>query len=81
MGSFGNFKAYEGTVSSPTTLTFPWNAYRMIITNDHASNDLTFTITGSAATLKPTETISLNLRAGSLIINGTSVPYRVWIYG
>lgn len=80
MAHYANFKAYEGNLSAPTVITFPWNAYRIVLTNDSGSAEITFTITGSQATLKPTETFSASMRIKGITLTGTA-PYRLWIWG
>lgn len=81
--SLNNFKAFEGTISSETTLTFPWKPRKVIITNDSASNELSFKLNSSESygTLNPTETLALETHSKTLIINGTSVAYRIWGFG
>jgi len=78
-----NLQSLEGTVSTETTLTLNRKSRKIIITNDHASNDLSFKFNGSETfgTLKGTETISLEFISPIIIINGTNVPYRIWVFG
>ena len=80
---YANFEAIEGTVSTPTTLTFKRRSRLMVITNDHASNDMTYKFSSSetVGTIKATESLSLYFRTSTIIIDGTSVPYRIWVYG
>ena len=77
-----NFEALEGTVSSETTLTFIRKSRKLVITNDHASNDLSYKFNSSetAGTLKATESLSLYFTTNQVILNGNG-PYRVWVYG
>ena len=78
--AYGNFKAYEGTLSGSEDFTFPWNAYRVVLTNDSASQDISFTITGNEGTLLPTETFSASMRIKGLTLSGLG-DYRLWIWG
>jgi len=78
-----NLESLEGTVSTPTTLTLTRRSRHIVITNDHASNDLSFKFNSSEtnATVKAGESLSLYFRASTIIIDGTSVPYRIWVFG
>ena len=82
-GTHANFEALEGTVTTETTLTFNRRSRRIVITNDHASNDLLYKFNDSETfgTLKGTETLSIYFSAKQIIIDGTNVPYRIWVYG
>jgi hypothetical protein len=82
MAEFANFRTTEGTVTGSTAITIPWTAvYRVVITNDSATGDLTFTLQSDGGTLKPTETVTISMRITALTVAGTGVPYRVWLYG
>ncbi len=74
-----NFQVSEGALNGDLTVTFPMKFKRIIITNDSGSNSMTFKFNTSetSATLKPTETISLEIRGRDVIMNGTSVDYRI----
>ena len=78
-----NFESLEGTVNAETTLTFKLKSRKIVITNDHATNDLSYKFNASETngTLKSTESLSLYFTSKQIIINGSSVPYRIWIYG
>ena len=82
-GVLANFEPLEGTVSTETTLTLIRRSRHIVITNDHASNDLSFKFNSSESfgTVKAGESLSLYFRTGTIIIDGTSVSYRIWIYG
>lgn len=77
-----NFEALEGTVSTETTLTFTRKSRKMVITNDHATNDMSYKFNASetAGTLKGTESLTLHFTTDQVILNGNG-PYRVWVYG
>lgn len=81
--SLGNLESLEGTVSTETTLTLNRKSRKIIITNDDPTNDLEFKFNASETfgTLKGTETISLEFNTPIIIINGSNVPYRIWIFG
>ena len=83
MSVHANFEALEGTVTTPTTLTLARKSRRIIITNDHASKDLKYKFNASetSGTIKPTETLSLYFTTNQIIIDGLTVPYRIWVYG
>jgi len=78
-----NLESLEGTVTTATTLTLTRKSRKIIITNDHATNSLSYKFNSSEtyATLKGTETLSILFSTNQIIIDGTSVPYRIWVYG
>jgi hypothetical protein len=78
-----NFEALEGTVTTSTTLTLTRKSRRIVITNDHATNDLKYKFNASETdgTIKGTETLSLDFTTNQIIIDGNTVPYRIWVYG
>lgn len=78
-----NLQSLEATVSTETTLTLNRKSRKIIITNDHATSDLSFkfNVSETFGTLKGTETISLEFSTPIIIINGTNVPYRIWVFG
>jgi hypothetical protein len=82
-GTHANFEALEGTVTTETTLTFNRRSRRIVITNDDPSNSLSYKFNDSEAfgTLKGTETLSIYFSAKQIIIDGSSVDYRIWVYG
>ena len=82
-GVLANFEALEGTVTTETTLTLTRRSRHIVITNDHASNALSFKFNSSETmgTVKAGESLSLYFSTKTIIIDGTSVPYRIWIYG
>lgn len=83
MSSYANLDAREGTASGESTITFNFKPRRIIITNDDLTTDLSFKFNSSEtfATLKPTETITFDVAHKSVIISGSSVPYRIWGIG
>jgi|7_EtaG_2_1085326.scaffolds.fasta_scaffold62019_2 hypothetical protein len=83
MALYANFKSYEGNLSGSETIDFPWNrAYGAIIMNDSSSTNLSYTLNGEMATLKPTETISFAMQIKSLVLSASGdVAYRVLLYG
>jgi len=87
MSVYANFSPNEGTVAAtPVTITFPWRARRIIITNDSATESLEYKFNASEnyGTLKPTETISLYHNSNTVRLDSpsnNSVAYRVWGYG
>jgi len=78
-----NFEAFEGTVTTATTLTFNRKSRKLVITNDDPTNDLSYKFNSSESfgTIKGTESLSLYFTSNQIIINGSSVPYRIWVYG
>ena len=78
-----NFEPLEGIVTTETTLTLTRKSRRIVITNDHGDNNFFYIFNDSESfgTIGPTETLSLDFTTNQVIINGTNVPYRIWIYG
>jgi len=86
MGVYANFSPNEGTVTTTATVTFPWRARNVIITNDSDSRNLEFKFNTSESygTLKPTETVNLYLHANEVLLrspDSVAVAYRVWGHG
>jgi len=83
-GVHANLEAFEATSDgSVETLTFNRKSRKLVIINDHASNSLSYKFNASEAfaTLKGTEVLTIYFTTNQLIIQGTSVPYRIWVYG
>ena len=82
-----NFYPDEGTVSTASvTVTFPWKARKVIVTNDSATDNLEYKFNNSESygTLKPTETVSIQFNTRTVILDSPTdaiVSYRVWGYG
>lgn len=53
----------------------------MTLTNDSASGNLAVVLGGATLTLKPTESLSVKFWGTTVTLTGTSVPYRLWIFG
>ena len=84
--SLANSYVAEATLASTTaTITFPWPAREVQITNDSKTADLQFKLNLSETyrTLKPYETCTItNMRVPELYISSSaSVPYRIWGLG
>ena len=82
-GVYANLLVSEGTITTATTVTLNMRARRLTITNDSATQDLSFKFNGAEtyATLKPTETVSMQVLTKTVYLNGSSVPYRIWGIG
>ena len=84
MSSYANFEAKEGTVNGSVDLTFNLKPRKVIITNDSGTTPLQFKFNSFEAlgTLKPTETISLELASKTIFLVSTAnVEYRIWGIG
>jgi len=83
MSVHANLESLEGVVTVETTLDLNLRSRKLVITNDHATKDLSFKFNASETfgTLKGTESLSLDFWTRKIIINGDSVPYRIWIFG
>jgi len=82
-GVHANFESLEGTVvGSPITLPLVRRSRKIVITNDHATNDLSYKFNDSETygTLKGTESLSMDFRTSQVLLNGNG-PYRIWVYG
>jgi len=83
--TYVNLDVFEGSASGSSTVTLNRRSRKLVITNDSASNDLQFKFVSSAsyATLKPTETISMEFITRTILLNvvSGSAPYRIWSYG
>ena len=78
-----NFEAIEGTVNSEETLALKFTSRKIVITNDDPTNDLSYKFGAGEAfgALKGTESLSLYFTTKQIIINGSSIPYRIWVFG
>ena len=75
-----NLESLEGTVFQETLAR---KSRKIVITNDDPAAELSYKFNDSEtfATLKGTETISMYFTTNQIIINGTNVPYRIWVFG
>lgn len=83
-GVHANLESLEGTSDGTVeTLTLKRKSRKLVIINDHASNALSYKFNSSEdfATLKATEVLTIYFTTNQVIIQGTSCPYRIWIYG
>lgn len=83
MAMLANLEALEGNVTTEVTLTLLRKSRKIIITNDDASKDLRYKFNESEAfaTLKGTESLSMFFTANQIILSGSDVDYRVWVFG
>ena len=83
MTVYANQESLEGTVTETTTLDLVRKSRHIQITNDHATKGLSYKFNESEnfATLKGTETLSTSFWTKTIIIDGDSVPYRIWVRG
>ncbi len=83
MSVHANLESLEGTVTEETTLSLKRKSRKVIITNDHATKELSYKFNTSEdyATLKGTESLSLYFWTRTIIINGDGVSYRIWVFG
>jgi len=80
---YANLESFEGSITSETTLSLARKSRKIVITNDHPTDELTFKFNASetAATLRGSETISMYFTTDQIILNGTNGNYRVWVFG
>lgn len=83
MPVYANLESREGTLTGDLTLTFRFKVRRLVITNDHRSNNLKvkFNASENFLTLAGSETLALDIVTDELIMQGTAIPYRVWGVG
>lgn len=83
MSVYANLESFEGSITSETTLSLARKSRKIVITNDHPTDELTFKFNASetAATLRGSETISMYFTTDQIILNGTNGNYRVWVFG
>ncbi len=79
---FANTFTREGSVDGVETINLARTSGKMIITNDHSTKNLTVRLKtgGNILTLKGTETITLYYRTSEVVLQGKSVPYRLWVF-
>lgn len=85
MPSFANTTTHEDTIglNGDEVINFPWKVKRLTITNDSGTKDLRwkFKEENDWATLKPYETVAMELSISTLRISSTGAQYRVWGIG
>ena len=80
--SYSNWKAFEGTCTTDTTLTFDWRPRSVTITNDGpASLSFKFNSGETYATLKVGETVSPDVIVRNVYITSSNADYRIWGIG
>lgn len=79
---YANTFTDEDTVSGSSTVSLPRSSGKIVLTNDSATQDLTvqFKTGADALTLKPTESLDVYYRTREVLLAGTSVPYRLWVF-
>ena len=83
MSTLANLEALEGTVLSEVTLTLKRKSRKLVITNDDATKELKYKFNESEtfATLQGTESLSMYFTTNQIILSGSDVDYRVWVFG
>ena len=85
MSVWANQEVFEGTVNGTSTITLARRSRRLVITNDSGLRDLQFKFNDAEtyATLKPTETISMEFSTVKVLLatSGGSAAYRIWVHG
>jgi hypothetical protein len=83
--SLANSYVVEDSLNGTVTLTFPWPAREVQITNDSPTSNLQYKLNSSETfrTLKPYETSTLErVRVTELYLSTTAlVAYRMWGLG
>ena len=79
---YANLDTFEGTASADLAITFSRRSRKIILTNDSGSVSLGFKFHADEtyATLKPNESVSLDIWVTGMILNGSS-EYRLWSFG
>jgi len=83
MAVLANLESLEGAADGEVIFTLKRKSRKIVITNDHATKELLykFNVSEEYATLKGTESLSMWFTTNQIIVNGNSVPYRVWVFG
>ena len=80
-----NNYGYEETSGLLGTVSydFPWPCSQIIITNDSSTDNLQYKFKSSLPylTIKPKETVSLNVVIDEIHLSSMGATYRVWIFG
>ena len=78
-----NLESFEGTAGSLTTLNLKRKSRKIVITNDHTTQDLRFKFNLSEewGTLEGTESLSMYFTTKTIYLSGPDRPYRVWSFG
>lgn len=81
--TYSNQEAFEGTVTTETTITLARKSRAIELINDSGVHDLTFKFNTSetAATLRPKEAVSMDFITNIIILNGTNTAYRIRVLG
>jgi len=81
--SLANFYPFQGTASSPASLSFPVKCREVTIINDSDIDDLSFKFNSDEdyGILSGGETITIKINTKSVFLNGGGVGYRVWGVG
>jgi len=82
MRVYANLDSHEGSVSGTATVTLLRNSGKLVVTNDSATQNLQFKFNASEtyATLKPTETLSVQVHTKEVLLSGSG-SYRIWSFG
>ena len=82
MPNFSLHEVFEATVNGTDTLTLASTSGKIVITNDDASSDLQykFSAAGTFGTLKAKETIGIEFATSEILLSGTNVAYRAWVF-
>ena len=84
-GKHANEWSYEENLGLSGTVThnLPWPQEQWTIINDDDTRDLLYKFNDSSSykTIRPTETVSLNINRQQLILQSTGAIYRVWTFG
>ncbi len=83
-GNFLRLQAIEGTATTVEAIIFDRLSGKVVITNDHLGNKvLSVKVDPNQAdycTILAGETLSMDFSTDGLIVNGDSVPYRIWVF-
>jgi len=87
MHVYANFRPFEGSVTTETTLTFDLKVRRIAIINDSGTTQLNFKFHPSETygTIDVAEQIAMDINTRTVILKSfdgvTAVNYRVWGIG
>jgi len=75
-------ESLEGAVNGPTRLDLAYRSEKITLTNDHATESMSFRFdeVENYITLYAEETLNFDFSTMTIYIDGNNVPYRIWAY-
>lgn len=83
MPNYVNLEPSESTVNGEDTFALTRDSGHITIINDDATADLQYKFNAASptwCTLKAKETISMEFTTSEVLVKGTDVAYRIWVF-